>query len=256
MTNIDTTINDIEGLLLPGVALVYLAETPSTNDYLLENVATADYPCAVITEHQSKGKGQRQNSWASAKGDSLTFSIGLHFANNQINPLWSIVFAITACKTLNALTEQTVQIKWPNDLYIDGAKFAGILIESFQQNNGVKVINGIGINLKAPAGQFDYPVSALQTNAPLAQIYANIINNTLREWQQFLLGEVSIIDEFSIYDYLYNQKISLTDNVSKQTQTGIAKGIDDNGYLVIKTDKGLQKVVNQHRIRVINETVL
>lgn len=256
MTTKTTTAKNLEALLLPGITLIYLSKTESTNDYLAANIATEQFPCAVISEHQSKGKGQRQNTWASEKGTSLTFSLGLYFQGKQVNPLWSLVFALTVCETLNELTKQTIQIKWPNDLYINGAKFAGILIESFADDGGVKVITGIGINLKTPAGQFDYPVTAFASSVDNAVVYANIINNTIKSWQQFLMGEFNLIDRFKQHDYLYNHKITLTDNVSKQTQIGIAKGIDGNGYLLIDTKQGLKKVINQHRIRVINETIL
>ncbi len=99
-----TTINQLKALLSPGTALVHLSETPSTNNYLIDNITDNQLPCLVVGEHQSQGKGRRQNTWASQKGDSLTFSIGLHCQEKYINPVWSLVFALTACKELSKLS--------------------------------------------------------------------------------------------------------------------------------------------------------
>ncbi len=231
---------------------IYYFETlPSTNQYLIDKVKPSDYPCVVITNHQTKGKGQRKNTWHSDKNSALTFSIGLFSPNNSLNPIWSLIFAIGACKVLNRHTTASVKIKWPNDLYIDGSKCAGILIESFASRTGHCVINGIGINLKVPEGQFRQPVSAFSTNASNSTLFAEIITETLNNWHTYQNGDFTLTEQFKNYDYLANKRIALTDNNSGQQRTGTAKGIDSNGFLLIEENGVLKALINQHHIHIL-----
>lgn len=248
--------NEILTLLQPSVELIYLNEVDSTNNYLINKINIDRFPCLVVSEHQTKGKGQRQNIWNSKRGDSLTLSLGLYSQSTNVHALWSVLFAISACQALTQLSNQSIQIKWPNDLYIDGAKIAGILIENFVSSQGSKVINGIGINLKKPTGEFNYPVAAYQPQASVAHLYAEIANRSIENWHRFLDNDIDIVSLFSQYDYLYGKKITMTDNVSEKQQIGIAKGLNEHGFLSIETpQKQIKNVINQHHIRIIDETV-
>jgi len=131
-------------------AIKHVQEVDSTNNYLKKLIRNQvlEEGTVILADYQKSGKGQGQNSWHSGKGLNLTFSLLLHpgIYADQFFYLTEIVsLAITdflfSCE-INA------SIKWPNDIYVNDLKIAGILIEnSITENEVVICIAGIGINV-------------------------------------------------------------------------------------------------------------
>lgn len=128
----------------------YYAEISSTNETALEKATQEKLPeFTVIAAHsQTKGKGQRGNTWESNPGENLTFSIVLyptHIAAAQ-------QFIISECISLavaDALSEhcKAVSVKWPNDIFVGNKKIAGILIEHILLGQTISTsVVGVGIN--------------------------------------------------------------------------------------------------------------
>ncbi len=137
-----------------GRNLITLPSVPSTNDYLKERLSkSAPFPegTVIMAVHQFAGKGQQGAIWESEAGKNLTFSLLL----NPVSTAPGHQFALTVVVSL-ALVEflekllpgHQVQIKWPNDIYVDGRKIAGILIENILSGRRWKhAIIGIGMNV-------------------------------------------------------------------------------------------------------------
>lgn len=134
-----------------GTTIVKLQSVDSTNNYaanLIKSQKTA--PGTVILAHeQTQGKGQRGNQWHTEAGKNLTFSLILYpvFLSTQQGFELS---KITALALSDVLEEMGINnhIKWPNDIYVNTQKIAGILIEnSFQGNKIASSIIGIGLNV-------------------------------------------------------------------------------------------------------------
>ena len=103
---------------------------------------------------QTAGRGQRGNSWKSEPGKNLTFSIVLKFTDNSdmmIKAIDQFVLSqITALSVVELLSRHDIQaqIKWPNDIYVDGKKISGILIENSLRGEWIShSIIGIGLNV-------------------------------------------------------------------------------------------------------------
>lgn len=138
--------------LFAGHNLVYLTSCHSTNEYagkLLSELSVSD-GTVIITDSQTSGKGQRGNVWESQPGKNLTFSIILKPTfllprnNFWLNP--TISLAVT--DFLADYLDQGISIKWPNDIYVNDLKIAGILIEnSIHKNVVTHSIIGIGLNV-------------------------------------------------------------------------------------------------------------
>ena len=112
-----------------GFTLAYLDETTSTNDVARD--PRYDAGAVVIAERQSRGRGQRGNSWSSSAGANLTFSVVLcpGFLEAAQQFYLSKAVSLAVCDTVESFGVRP-QVKWPNDIYIDGRKVAGILIEN------------------------------------------------------------------------------------------------------------------------------
>ncbi len=129
--------------------IIWLESVDSTNDEAKRHISDIDNLSVLSALEQTAGRGQRGNSWTSAPGENLMFSIVLkspalmaedHFALNEI----------TALSVADFLSTYGIkaEIKWPNDIYVGDRKICGILIEnSFRGNAISSSIIGIGLNI-------------------------------------------------------------------------------------------------------------
>ena len=130
----------------------HLGQTDSTNAYLQRKQSEADIRNWVVsTDEQPAGKGMGSNGWESEARKNLTFSLALDmsFLPAERQFLLSEAVPLGIVKVLDrSLSVEKLSIKWPNDIYYDGHKLAGILINSTIKANmmGTSII-GIGLNV-------------------------------------------------------------------------------------------------------------
>lgn len=132
--------------------IVVLDETGSTNKYLKNLINDKILPdgFVVAAKYQTEGKGQTGNEWLSEPGKNLTLSILLKPAFLPADHLFLISKAVSLAMVdyLNSIDNHNFKIKWPNDIYYNDKKIAGILIEN--QILGDKIqysVVGIGLNI-------------------------------------------------------------------------------------------------------------
>ena len=131
---------------------VHLKQTDSTNAYLQRQQSEADIRNWVVSaDEQTAGKGMGSNGWESETGQNLTFSVALDmgFLPAERQFLLSEAVALGLYEALCPLIpEEKLHIKWPNDLYYENRKLAGILINSTIKANLMDIsIIGIGLNV-------------------------------------------------------------------------------------------------------------
>lgn len=131
--------------------ILKISSVVSTNTYFSNLLKESEYPEGSIVSalFQSKGKGLGQNTWESEKGKNLIFSLVLYpeFLPLEKNFLLSKAVSLGIANYLQAKTNH-IKIKWPNDIYYQNNKLAGILIENSIKGSNIKSsIIGIGLNL-------------------------------------------------------------------------------------------------------------
>ena len=132
--------------------IIKLNAIDSTNSYLinLSKEVKLEDPTIVITNKQTKGRGQHGTSWQSVPQQSLLFSMFKRFEDLPSNKISSITYAVSL-GVENALKKckiPNIVIKWPNDIMSRSKKMAGILIENqIKQGNVVSSVIGLGINV-------------------------------------------------------------------------------------------------------------
>jgi BirA family biotin operon repressor/biotin-[acetyl-CoA-carboxylase] ligase len=128
----------------------FIPETFSTNALLWEMLRKELLPegFVVHTDFQMAGKGQIGNSWESERGENLLFSMVLYPQRIPMDQLFLIsqLVSVAIKNALDIITEG-ITVKWPNDIYWNDRKLAGILIENSFQANKVKTVIGIGLNV-------------------------------------------------------------------------------------------------------------
>lgn len=133
------------------VEIFIFDEISSTNDYLV-NLDFSNKTQVCIANNQTKGKGQYGRTWHSQANSSLLLSIKHNFLTTIALDGLSLVVALAVVKVLQGLAIKDLKIKWPNDIYYQDKKLAGILIENTVVGNMQLVVVGLGLNLKMQDG--------------------------------------------------------------------------------------------------------
>jgi len=156
--------------------IVKLDAINSTNAFLKDMVrtSTVENYTVVVTENQTNGKGQFDNSWTSEKGKNLTFSILCEFQKLEVQYSFYLNCAISLAvyTVLNRYIKKKLKVKWPNDILSSNKKLCGILIENTVSNG--KIVNaviGVGLNVN----QERFPVS-LPRATSLKMVTSNTYN--------------------------------------------------------------------------------
>lgn len=139
--------------------MIWLDEVDSTNAYLSREGSSIDAPAMVIARKQTAGRGQRGNSWESAPGENLTFSVLIRPAGVRANEQFAISEA-TALAVADFLERHEIaaKVKWPNDIYVGDKKICGILIR--HSLTGAEIswsILGVGVNINQTEFVSDAP---------------------------------------------------------------------------------------------------
>jgi BirA family transcriptional regulator, biotin operon repressor / biotin---[acetyl-CoA-carboxylase] ligase len=221
----------------------------STNSYLMEhsrNDAPSGFVC--FAEHQTAGKGRRGRQWVSPYGSNIHVSILWRFQQGGIAGTagLSLAIGVAAIRALKQLGINDVGLKWPNDIYSQGKKLGGILIEVSGEADGpCAAVVGLGLNLFLPDSQAQTITQAWTDLAkitggnplPRNKLAGTLLNHVLAIINEFeTSGIKAYLDEWRSYDCL--KGLAATLFIGQQQVEGIVEGIDENGLLLIKKSGG------------------
>ena len=261
--------------LLPGFTVEVLPEVDSTNSELMRrckgtaHIAPQTEPTLLVAEQQSAGRGRLGRAWASQRGSSLMFSLGLPLAPADWSGL-SLAVGVSLADSLeppygrqvgegsSAAEPQQIQLKWPNDLWLATAngprKLGGVLVETTATSTSCVggqrfVVIGVGINIHAPALAGDaasaaaVPPGGLQTLRPeldVAQTLLRVVPPLVRAvlaFEQF--GFAPFQSRFARRDVLAGRAVALSDGTQ-----GTALGVGELGALRVATASGVVEVTS------------
>ncbi|BCA94988.1 bifunctional ligase/repressor BirA [Legionella antarctica] len=220
----------------------------STNRYLkdLPISSNLDVCCAEI---QTQGRGRFGRVWHSPFGENIYCSSrwSLNCDLSRLSGL-SLITSLAILASIHQLSSlPDIKIKWPNDILWGDKKLCGILIEILaESNSNAQVIIGIGLNVNTDTK--NYPLS----DKPWCSLYellnqkfnrniliANLIGNLERYLIKFInKGLDAFIDEWSKFDYLQGKHITVTQ--SSGAISGIARGINQAGMLILENEQGIR----------------
>ncbi|PIB36512.1 biotin--[acetyl-CoA-carboxylase] ligase [Reichenbachiella sp. 5M10] len=146
-----------------GKKVLFLPQCHSTNEIALSlvNNGHGTEGTTILTDDQTKGKGQRGNLWHSQAGKNLTFSFILQPTFIPLVAQFDLhlMVSLAVYDTLAQILDDRLTIKWPNDLYYNNQKIGGILIENSVRGTQIAhSVVGIGINVNQDT--FDPPLNA------------------------------------------------------------------------------------------------
>lgn len=226
-----------------GISITYLAETSSTNDAAREE--GFGHGGIVMAERQSAGRGQRGNHWESAEGQNLTFSMVLNptFLPIPDQFLLSETVSLAIADTLEMYGLQA-RIKWPNDIYINGRKVAGILIENDIKGATLhRSIVGIGLNVNQVVFSPALPNPAsMKTSAgrefDRAEVLDRFVAAFNARYRTLSEGEENRI-QADYHALLYRQGEPARFSLPDGTQfTGVIQNVRRSGELIVAHSDG------------------
>jgi len=185
----------------------------------------------VTARKQTDGRGRKGRVWTAPNGKALLYSAILRPLDER-HLLLPLSVPLAVCAAAEALRPGVeCQVKWPNDVWLDGRKLAGILIEAKPQDAWAVI--GVGLNLSIEPGEFpdDLRQPATSLGAGVTPDQArHRLDDALSEWAY--AGEEEILGEWRRRDGLRGREITWEDG------SGVAAGIDDRGNLVVIVPSG------------------
>lgn len=239
---------DVMALDMPSLAafsVEILPETDSTNSELMRRGRAARVePTLLVAQTQRAGRGRLGRDWVSHAGDSLTVSLGLALSPVSWDGL-SLAVGISVADSLHA----DIQLKWPNDLYVDGCKLGGILVETCTWPGAGRgerfAVIGIGLNMALPESSegLRTPPAALRSLLPsvsapqaLERLAGRLVADLMRFEHE---GFAPLVSDFARRDALAGRQLQLSNG-----RQGRGCGVDATGALLVHTGGRLERVTS------------
>lgn len=242
-----------------GQNAVFFDEADSTNNIIKKMAEDgAKHGTLAIAEVQTAGRGRRGRSWSSPKGSGIWMSFLLRpdMAPQNVSML-TLVAALAARTAVLEETGIKTQIKWPNDIVANGKKVCGILTELSATPDKVHhVVVGVGIN----ANTKEFPEDIKDTATSLLLEGGMEVNRASlivafgkafeMYYEQFMQTQdlTLLVEEYNQNLVNRNNKVKIID--TSMEYTGISKGINELGELLVTDDDGKMRVVRSGEVSV------
>ncbi|MGB0833368.1 MAG: bifunctional biotin--[acetyl-CoA-carboxylase] ligase/biotin operon repressor BirA [Psychrobium sp.] len=224
----------------------------STNNWIKQQISSGalnDSPSGttIFSEAQTAGRGRRGKQWVSPLGASLYLSTHWRFEQGiSATSGLSLVVGIAIVEALTELGVPNLGLKWPNDVYYQGRKLAGILVElEGQGSDSCDIIIGAGINVHLPESvtqDIDQPYADIhEVGLSLSRnhIAGRILSHLIKLLNEFeFSGFSAFVERWHQHDCFIGQHVQL--QMGQRQVTGIAKGVDTQGGLLLEVDQQIQ----------------
>lgn len=198
------------------------------------SLAEAGAPSGLVVTagEQSAGRGRQGRDWFSPPGSALFYSAVLRPLADR--PLLPLAVPLAVCEAVESLAPISCAVKWPNDVWIEGRKVAGVLVEGRpEKSGGGWAVIGVGLNVAVPEDAFPEGLRATAASighgASVAAALA-ALNDALGDWAD--APPERVLGEFERRDALRGRRVSWQDG------SGTAEGIDSQGHLLVRSKDG------------------
>ncbi|ATF09616.1 bifunctional biotin--[acetyl-CoA-carboxylase] ligase/biotin operon repressor BirA [Candidatus Enterovibrio altilux] len=217
----------------------------STNQYLLDRIGQLTSGMSCLAEYQHAGRGRRGGVWFSPFCANLCFSIYWKLDASITAAMGlSLVVGVAMVEVLAKLGTEGVKVKWPNDLYWQDKKLAGILIEmTGQAGDAIHLVIGVGLNIamsdKCDVDQNWVNLKDTSNTLPGKNILAAaLINGVIDALKKYEInGMIGFVEQWNKYDNFQNRSVKLL--LEKFETQGIVRGINEQGALLLETETGI-----------------
>ena len=207
----------------------------------------------IVANEQTKGRGRMGREFFSPANTGIYISFVL-FPGKHINLMGTLTtkVCVAICRVIESIKECKAEIKWVNDIYVDGKKVCGILTEAvtdFESGMVEAVVIGIGLNISTAEGAFPNELASVAGSINPEKVSRNliaakIINEVLAVYTDG--DEISLMEEYRNRCFLIGKDITYYRN--GQVRNGRAVDVNDQGNLVIEKNNGEIEVLNSGEV--------
>ena len=226
--------------------IVYFNETDSTNTRAKDlAIKGAPEGTLVVSEKQTKGRGRKGRNWFSPSRGGIYTSLILRprIPPNEA-PKMTLLTAVAVAETLHSLTQLKANIKWPNDILINGKKIAGILTEISTEMDAIDyIVVGLGMNVNTPDFPDDIHKKAtsifIETGKhfPRVKLIREYIQWHEKYYEIFMkTGFEPITKRWKEFSNILGRKIIV--EIIDKKYIGEVQDIDSDGTLILKDNNG------------------
>ncbi|MBC8300440.1 MAG: biotin--[acetyl-CoA-carboxylase] ligase [Pelagibacterales bacterium] len=226
--------------------IIKLTDVDSTNNYALSLKGSKVFKqdLVIVSDFQTKGQGQRGNSWESEKGKNLIISLVIE-PNISVKKQFDVskIAAISVMNFLNSLGVPS-KIKWPNDILVGNKKIAGILIQNVISRDIIShSVIGIGLNVNQLIFDAYTPKATslkleMKKKFNLEEIQKELLSSIQNRIRAYRLGKDI---EAEYLDGLFQKdKVAFFESKS-QKFNGIIRGVTASGLLMVETEKSIRE---------------
>ena len=212
----------------------------STNAQLLSEAAGSDAHFLIALQ-QTAGVGRRGGTWQSPPSGNLYLSYCFHTSQPlSVVSLLPLTFGVEIARELESTLGICIQLKWPNDLYLDGKKCGGMLLETKTIQDGVTaVVVGVGVNVASHPNEelLGRPVTALQSTRQESVVLEDVAVAVMRAI--IAVSDLSTADitnclrrQWPERDFLLNKEVCVSQSAGIDVR-GVAKGVAEDGGLKV-----------------------
>ena len=252
--NQDQILTELAPELQAALQQIYIFPSlTSTNTWLLEQPNACFSVC--LAEEQTAGRGRRGRTWQSPKSGTIYFS--LRWCFQQVPAHYACLGLVVGVAVAEALADYGLQgqmLKWPNDIYYQGQKLGGILLQTAQPLQ--QVVIGIGLNTGMSAeagGRIDQAwcdlSEILQQSIDRNRLIAAILKQLIPVLQTFpQLNRQRFKKQWQSWDWLADQAVRV--DTGREILQGIACGLDEHGQLQVALADGSRRAFSSADVSV------
>lgn len=225
-----------------GEMLVELDVVDSTNNYAVKRISEglAENGWSVRANYQTEGRGQMGNTWLAASGENILCSTVLCMGGADLGRqfILNTTFCVALAEALRELPGmETLYIKWPNDLFLNGKKLGGILIENqIRGSQWTYAILGWGINVNQTQFHNIEKASSISevsgVQYDVSALCRELLNKIQTPLERFLQGDDSGLERYNSLLGKRNERVEFI--WQEQVCSGILEGVRATGELAIK----------------------
>lgn len=243
--------------------ILRFASIESTNTEALNQAKRgADEGLCIVAGQQTAGRGRHGRVWISAKNAGLYFSVVLRPKTEiKFLPLLTLMSAVVVTEVLRELYGLKADIKWANDVHIDGKKICGILAETAETKKGLAIVVGIGVNLTSAnfPPELEKIATSIDTETGEKPSAEDLLQNLTKQFAKFYRifsstdGAEKIREEWAKNSsYFFGKSVQV--RLENKTIFGKTCGIEENGALRVKTADGKIKIVQAGDVEMLRKT--
>jgi len=240
--SLETALKDLS---IPRI--IYFDEIDSTNEQALNLISSGlEEFTLLVADLQTAGRGRMGRKWVTTPGSSLAFTVILHpmEEERQVMGFFSFLGGLALCMAIETHCGARPQLKWPNDVLLNGMKTAGILAESlFQGEILAGTALGIGVNLLEgsvpPPEEVMFPATCVAEHCfylPPRENFLSAVMSYLIQWRPRIMSR-EFLHEYQSRLALTGERVVLIPSSAEEID-GTLMGVDREGHLVLELDDG------------------